>query len=554
MQQINYKTKLSFWKENISFENICNTVDFGICVLEIVNDGAEFYVAGCNAEFAKTSLIPIECIVGKTLAEAFSPEIALSYSRYCNQCLQSGQKVYFENAVQNDKKETYSFSVTPLKNQKLHIHQLLIVITNITREVKFRKFIENVTDLVYSIASDGTFTYLSPQFKEVWGYDVSEFLGKPFASIVHFEDLPNLNQLSSHILDTAEKQKEIEFRTKRKDGSWCWLTCNNYPILDKDGNVIGFEGIARDITDRKTAEEKLRNSEVELREKTLYLEQVLKELQNTQAQLVQNEKMSSLSQMVAGVAHEINNPISFIYSNIEPAKEYIQSLFDIIQLYQRDYPDPGIEIQDEIESAELEFLMVDLQKLLNSMKTGSQRIMKIVLELRNFSRMDEAELKAVDIHQGIDSTITFLEHRFNAIKNRPAIQVIKKYNNLPLVTCYASQLNQVFLNILVNAIDALDESLAINQAPTINISTDVNPNSAVIRIIDNGLGIPFEIQQHMFDPFFTTKAVGKGTGMGLSVSYQIIKKHQGSLKCISMPGKGSEFVIEIPLSQQKKVC
>ncbi len=553
MQQTNYKIKPNLLGKNISFENICNTVDIGICVLEIINNGAEFYIVGCNAEFAKNSLVPIEFIVGKTLTEAFSPDIACSYSRYCNECLQSSQKVCFEQHFQNEKKETYSYSVAPLKDQNLHIHQLLIAVTNITREVNFRQFIENVTDLVYSIASDGTFTYLSPQFKEVWGYDVSEFLGKPFASIVHFEDLPNLSQLSSHILDTAEKQKEIEFRTKRKNGSWCWLTCNNYPILDKDGNVIGFKGIARDITDRKTAEDKLRKSEVELREKTSYLEQVLKELQNTQAQLVQNEKMSSLSQMVAGVAHEINNPISFIYSNIEPAQEYIQSLFNIIQLYQRDYPDPGIEIQDEIESAELEFLMVDLQKLLNSMKTGSERIMKIVLELRNFSRMDEAELKAVDIHQGIDSTITILEHRFKAIKKRPAIQVIKKYNNLPLVTCYASQLNQVFLNILVNAIDALDESVAIDRVPTINISTDVNANSVVIRIIDNGSGIPLNIQQRMFDPFFTTKAIGKGTGMGLSISYQIIKKHHGSLKCISTPGKGSEFVIEIPLHQQIKV-
>ncbi|MBA3922470.1 MAG: PAS domain S-box protein, partial [Nostocaceae cyanobacterium] len=342
--------------------------------------------------------------------------------------------------------------------------------------------------------------------------------------------------------------------TRRKDGSWCWITCNNCPILDTNGNVIVFYGIARDITERKTAEEALRKSEIQLREKTCYLEQTLKELQITQSQLIQKEKMSSLGQMVAGVAHEINNPTSFIYSNIEPAEQYIQSLFNLIQLYQRDYPNPGNEIQEEIKSADLEFLMADLPKLLNSIKMGAKRIMKIVLELRNFSRMDEAELKAVDIHEGIDSTIIILEHRFKAHPKRPVIQVIKKYKNLPLVTCYASQINQVFLNILVNAIDALDESPPINEAPTIEIYTDVyNGNSVVIRITDNGSGIPLDIQQRLFDPFFTTKAVGKGTGMGLSISYQIIKTHQGSLQCISTPGKGAEFVIEIPLHPQRKL-
>ncbi|MEH1790079.1 MAG: PAS domain S-box protein [Nostoc sp.] len=548
MLKKNYQAKPSFWEKNLNFENIWNTVDFGICILDIVNHGAEFCVIGFNAGFAKISPLPIECLLGKTLTEAFPLEIACSYSRYCTECVQSGQTVYFEQHFQSDGKETYLFSVVPLKDDKLHIYELVITVTNISREVKFRHFVENVTDLIYSIASDGTFIYLSPQFTEVWGYDIHEFLGKSFATLVHPEDLPNLNEFFHHILDTAQKQKGIEFRTKRKDGSWCWITCNNYPTIDTDGNVIGFHGIARDITERKTAEEALRESEAQLREKTWHLEQALKELQITQTQLVQREKMSSLGQMVAGVAHEINNPTSFIYSNIQPAKQYIQSLLDLIQLYQRDYPHPGSEIQEKIKSADLEFLMADLPKLLNSMETGAERIMRIVLELRNFSRMDEAELKAVDIHEGINSTIIILEHRLKAQHKRPVIQVIKKYKNLPLVTCYASQLNQVFLNILVNAIDALDECPPINEAPTIYISTDAyNGNLVVIRITDNGPGIPLDIQQRLFDPFFTTKAVGKGTGMGLSISYQIVKKHQGSLNCISTPGKGSEFVIEIPL-------
>jgi two-component system, NtrC family, sensor kinase len=548
MLKKNYQAKPSYWEKNLNFQNIWNTVDFGICILDIVNGGAEFCVVGFNAGFAKISPVPIECLLGKTLTEAFPLEIACSYSRYCTKCVQSGQTVYFEQHFQSDGKETYYLSVAPLKCDVLQSDQLVITVTNITREVKFRQFVENVTDLVYSIAPDGTFSYLSPQFTEVWGYDISEFLGKPFATLVHSEDLPNLNDFFHNILDTAQKQKGIEFRTKRKDGSWCWIICNNCPILDTNGNVIGFHGIARDITERKTAEEALRKSEVQLREKTRDLEQALKELQVTQIQLIQNEKMSSLGQLVAGVAHEINNPTSFIYSNIEPAEQYVQSLLNLIQLYQRDYPNPGSEIQYEIESADLEFLMADLPKLLNSMKIGAERIIKIVLELRKFSRMDEAELKAVDIHEGIDSTIIILQHRLKAQHKRPVIQIIKKYKNLPLVTCYASQLNQVFLNILVNAIDTLDEWSPINEAPTISICTDVyNSNSVVIRFTDNGPGIPLDIQQRLFDPFFTTKAVGKGTGMGLSISYEIVKKHQGSLHCISTPGKGAEFVIEIPL-------
>lgn len=382
MSQKNYQIKPKFWGKNLNFENIWNTVDIGICVLDIVNHGAEFCVVGFNIEFAKISAVSIECLLGKMLIEAFPSEIACLYSRYCTECVQSGQTVYFEHYFQSDEQETYFLSVVPLKDNSSHIYQLVITVTNITREVKFRRFIENVTDLVYSIAPNGTFTYLSPQFKEVWGYDVSEFLGKSFATLVHPEDLPNLNRFFDHILDTAQKQKGIEFRTKRKDGSWCWIICNNYPIINTNGKVIGFEGIARDITERQNAEEALRKSEAQLIKKTWDLEQALKELQITQTQLIQSEKMSSLGQLVAGVAHEINNPTSFIYSNIEPAEQYIQSLLNLIQLYQRDYPNPSSEIQQETKSADLEFLMMDLPKLLNSMKIGAQRIMKIVLGAR----------------------------------------------------------------------------------------------------------------------------------------------------------------------------
>ncbi|AFZ24683.1 signal transduction histidine kinase regulating C4-dicarboxylate transport system [Cylindrospermum stagnale PCC 7417] len=302
-----------------------------------------------------------------------------------------------------------------------------------------------------------------------------------------------------------------------------------------------------------------------LQQQSHELVQTLQELQKTQSQLIQREKMSSLGQLVAGVAHEINNPVSFIYSNITPAYEYTQDLFRLLQLYQQYYPHPAPEIQNEVEAIELNFLMQDLPNLLDSMKVGADRIKDIVLSLRNFSRLDEADMKAVNIHEGIDSTLMILESRLKDTTKHPTITVTKEYNDLPLVECYAGELNQVFMNILVNAIDALEnanESWFVgdgqdnshDQLPTIFIYTKLTANQQVIiGIANNGPSIPETVQQRLFEPFFTTKPVGKGTGLGLSISYQIItEKHQGKLQCISSPGKGAEFVLVIPLKQQKQ--
>ncbi|WP_392530376.1 ATP-binding protein [Nostoc sp. C117] len=291
-------------------------------------------------------------------------------------------------------------------------------------------------------------------------------------------------------------------------------------------------------------------------ERTTELKNALGELQRTQSQVLQSEKMSSLGQLVAGVAHEINNPVNFIHGNLVHVQEYTQDLLAFVQLYQQYNPNPASEIQTLAEDIDLEFLQEDLPKMLSSMKVGTDRIRQIVLSLRNFSRIDEAEFKSVDIHEGIDSTLMILQHRLKAKPEQPEIEVIKDYGIIPLVECYAGQLNQVFMNILVNAIDALEEHNAkrtyqeIEENPSqIKIRTAViNSTWLEIAIADNGIGISQEFQQRIFDPFFTTKPIGKGTGMGMSISYQIItEKHKGKLECFSIPGKGTEFIIQIPL-------
>jgi signal transduction histidine kinase len=279
-------------------------------------------------------------------------------------------------------------------------------------------------------------------------------------------------------------------------------------------------------------------------------EEHLNQIQNTQLQLVQTEKMSSLGQLVAGIAHEINNPVNFIHGNITYIDSHTQDLLKVMQAYQTHYPNPPETLQETLDEVELDFLLEDLTKLLQSMKVGTERIRQIVLSLRNFSRLDESEFKAVDIHEGIDNTLLILQHRLKAKPEFPEIEIVKNYGQLPLVESYPGQLNQVFMNLIANAIDALEESTNL-QPDRIWISTQVISEEKVqIAIADNGLGIPEKVRSRVFDPFFTTKPVGKGTGLGLSISYQIVtEKHNGKMSCYSTLGEGSKFVIEIPIHQ-----
>jgi len=328
-------------------------------------------------------------------------------------------------------------------------------------------------------------------------------------------------------------------------------------------------------------------------EQATKLEQALRELQRTQTQLIQSEKMSSLGQLVAGVAHEINNPVNFIYGNLIYAQEYFQDLLGLLQLYRSAYTKPPAVIQERIDAIDLDFLVSDLSQLQNSMKVGAERIREIVRSLRTFSRVDESDNKQVDIHSGLESTLMILHSRLKAKPGHQGISIIKEYGDLPLVECYPGQLNQVFMNLISNAIDALEEKMkselldvttnqsetVTNFSPTITINTgivgrdsstsrltphalleptigeclpkndsDVEASYIFIRIADNGSGMTQKTQQQLFEPFFTTKPVGKGTGLGLAISYQIIvEKHGGKLWCHSAPGQGAEFVVEIPI-------
>jgi PAS domain S-box-containing protein len=433
-------------------------------------------------------------------------------------------------------------------------------------EQRLRTVINNAPLILYGIDSTGIFTFSEGKGLEGMGLQPGEVVGQSVFEL--YQSVPNVLEAIRLVL-----REGVEGNCSAYIGS---VVYDNRvtPLWGENGEVVGLIGVAIDITERVRAESALRESEARERERADQLQGALQELQRTQAQLVQSEKMSSLGQLVAGVAHEINNPVSFIYGNIDPARDYIQDLLQLLELYRQHYPVPAPAIQDLAESIDLDFLVSDLPKLLGSMKMGAERIRDIVLSLRNFSRLDEAAMKRVDIHDGIDSTLRLLQNRLKETGGHPAIQVIKEYGNLPEVECYAGQLNQVFMNILTNAIDALETQpfprvIRIrtevghgawgmghgensSQCPMPNAQCPI-PNSQFVRIAiaDNGPGMTEEVIRKLFDPFFTTKPVGKGTGLGMSISYQIVvEKHRGSLVCVSAPGQGAEFVIAIPVRQQ----
>lgn len=306
----------------------------------------------------------------------------------------------------------------------------------------------------------------------------------------------------------------------------------------------------------EVSHQELQASEAALQQKAIALSSTLAELQQTQVQIVQSEKMSSLGQLVAGVAHEINNPVNFIHANLEPVDEYTSDLLSLLSRYQAEYSSPSSQIVIQEEEMDIDFIKEDLPKVISSMKVGTERIRQIVLSLRNFSRSDEEGLKTVDIHEGIESTLLILKHRIRDSAGRQPIKVHREYDKLPKIECYPGQLNQVFMNLLANAIDAIEENAGNSDSEVIkeiNIHTYKQQRSGEdwvkISIADTGAGIPDSVRDRIFDAFYTTKPVGKGTGMGLSISHTIItQKHRGILSCRSFEGKGTEFIIQLPVT------
>ncbi|MFP4006618.1 MAG: PAS domain S-box protein [Spirulinaceae cyanobacterium] len=386
---------------------------------------------------------------------------------------------------------------------------------------------------------DGIFKRVNPAWTATLGYQEAELLDQPMLKFVDERDRA-LTEAELAKLVQGEEKVSFENRYQTANGTSRWLlwTVSAFP----EEQLI--YACAHDITERKQAEvrERKQASEVAI---------TLQTLKNTQSQLIQAEKMSSIGNLVAGIAHEINNPIGFIHSNLEYVSEYAQQLLDVLALYHKHYPQPTADIEAVIEAIDLNFVKSDLEKVLSSMQLGTERIQAIVQSLRKFSYHDEAIVKPVDLHEGITNTLLILQHRLKPSSHHPGIRIIQEFGSLPRIEGQGGQLNQVFMNLLCNAIDALIAA-EIDQ-PQIRIRTMQKNNRAIVEISDNGTGIPENIMPYLFDPFFTTKPVGQGTGLGLSICYQIIvHHHHGRIDCNSQLGWGTTFTIDIPIHQNSE--
>ena len=437
-------------------------------------------------------------------------------------------------------------------------------------EEKYRSIFDNAVEGIFQITPDGRYLLANPALARIYGYESP-------AQLVTLSDInrqyvdPHRHQEFIQQFQEQDQVSGFESQVYRQDGSTTWISESARAVRDERGVLVYCEGFVREIAERELAETTL--WEAKFKQQSEQLELVLHRLQQAESQLIQSEKMSSLGQMVAGVAHEINNPVSFVCGNLVHAGRYAEDLINLLQLYQKHYPQPVPAIKKEVEAIDLNFLMLDFPKALSSMQMGADRIRQIVLCLRNFSRLDEGKMKPVNLHEGIDTTLVILNNRLKATPKYQGITVVKEYGDLPLVECYGGLLNQVFMNIFSNAIDALEQQAnrvaqarrmaCLEQASTgirlrgdppsqnqqIRIRTQVIDNEwVVIRIADSGPGMPEDVKARIFDPFFTTKPMGQGTGLGLSISHQIVvERHGGKLKCFSAPDRGTEFVIEIPI-------
>ena len=515
-----------------------------------------------NLGFMDTKPLPKDLDLAKSLLQLFATRVGAEMERM------RAETALRESRQQLQQQAGREHLLNQLTQQILHSLDFSTIVERAVREIQGFLKVDRCHFAWHTVEPDGEYWDV---MEEVRSPNLPSFVGRhPVAAFGPLSAL--ILERKTLKIDDVRKIEEADVRGfVQQLGNQSMLVL---PVLSNSGR-LGIVACIHARTVRPWTEDEVELLEaivaqlvIALDRAHLYaqsqtrakeLAQALQTLQRTQAQLVQHEKMSSLGQLVAGVAHEINNPVSFIHGNITFANEYFQDFLRVIDLYRRHYPEPNPELADAIDELDVEFLKHDCAKLFRSMTVGTDRIRDIVKSLRTFSRLDEAEVKAINLHEGIESTLTILQTRLKAQSWRPAIQVMKDYGELPRIECYAGQLNQVFMNILSNAIDALEErdrhrtQAQMKETPsTIHIQTEAvckgdGTGRILIRIRDNGPGIDDEVRAKLFDPFFTTKPVGQGTGLGLSISYQIVvDRHQGQLSCYSPPGNGTEFAIDIP--------
>ncbi len=413
-----------------------------------------------------------------------------------------------------------------------------------------RSLFENAAIGIFRSSPAGQYLAVNPALAQLYGYDSPQQLLAAVQDIGQqlYVD-PEQRQRFRRQLDQDGCVREFESEVYRRDGSRLWIAEQAEAVCDTSGQLLYYEGFVTDITPRKQAEAALRQSELRYRRQAEELQQTLARLDQARAQLIESDKLSSLGELVAGVAHEINNPVNFVCGNLSPALDYARDLLALVDCYAEHYPEPPEAIAEFIEDIDLDFLREDFPKTLASMQLGSERISQIVRSLRHFSRNEGDRVGAVDIRVGLDSTLAILNPRLKARGNSPGIAVTKDYGDFPSeITGYSSRLNQVFMNLLGNAIDALEEKGTAGTTPAIAIQAHRDGDWGCIRIRDNGIGMSPDICAQIFQTFFTTKPAGKGTGLGLAISHEIVtQQHGGQLTCESIPGEGTEFTIRLPL-------